>query len=702
MPLSELLYRMAEGKTDSSQEKNPGCSTDLSFVPENDFGELIWENGQIQSSRARKIQTRNSLPPKIRDKDIGNGTNTKTGKFGTTESALNEFLAVPAVEMRANQGDDMVPWLNYSLDESLQHDYCSEFLPELSGVTVNEHSSQSNFPSYDRRSCNQSITDSHIVSVHNGLSLEQGDVVMNSSAGDIEANRPRTSASQLYPSSSEQCKPSFPFFRCRDSTKTDDSTTNAVHHVIAPDPSIKMQKQVPAPSPINSSLMNFSHFARPAALVKANLQNVGMRTSSGISTMERLQNKDKGSIGLSKETGSRCRPIMMSSKVEIKPTEVKPAEGSVPAELAEAMSQEGDSKSDRNCHQNFGESAVKGLADAEKTTEPLVASSSVGSGNSAERPSDDLTENLKRKHRDTEESEGPSEDVEEESVGAKKPASARAGNGSKRGRAAEVHNLSERRRRDRINEKMRALQELIPNCNKVDKASMLDEAIEYLKTLQLQVQIMSMGAGMYMPSMIFPPGMPHMHAAHMGQFLPMGVGMGMGFRMGMPDMNSGSSGCPMYQVPPMHGAHFPGSPVPRPSALHGMGGPSLQMPGLSGQGLPMSFPRAPLMPMPGGPPSKTNREPNACGVVGPMDNLDSATASNSKDAIKNINSQVMKNNGANRSMNQTSSQCQATNECFEQPAFVQNNGEDSEGAENGVLKSAGGTDIVPSRATGCD
>jgi phytochrome-interacting factor 4 len=45
------------------------------------------------------------------------------------------------------------------------------------------------------------------------------------------------------------------------------------------------------------------------------------------------------------------------------------------------------------------------------------------------------------------------------------------------------------RRRDRINEKMRALQELIPHCNKTDKASMLDEAIEYLKWLQLQVQV---------------------------------------------------------------------------------------------------------------------------------------------------------------------------------------------------------------------
>ncbi|OAY63059.1 Transcription factor PIF3 [Ananas comosus] len=38
--------------------------------------------------------------------------------------------------------------------------------------------------------------------------------------------------------------------------------------------------------------------------------------------------------------------------------------------------------------------------------------------------------------------------------------------GSKRSRAAEVHNLSEKRRRSRINEKMKALQNLIPNSNK--------------------------------------------------------------------------------------------------------------------------------------------------------------------------------------------------------------------------------------------
>uniref|UniRef100_A0A5B7AFJ7 BHLH domain-containing protein n=1 Tax=Davidia involucrata TaxID=16924 RepID=A0A5B7AFJ7_DAVIN len=75
---------------------------------------------------------------------------------------------------------------------------------------------------------------------------------------------------------------------------------------------------------------------------------------------------------------------------------------------------------------------------------------------------------------------------------------------SKRSRAAEVHNLSEKRRRSRINEKMKALQNLIPNSNKTDKASMLDEAIEYLKQLQLQVQMLTMSNGLSLYPMCLP------------------------------------------------------------------------------------------------------------------------------------------------------------------------------------------------------
>ncbi|XP_048328256.2 transcription factor PIF4 isoform X1 [Ziziphus jujuba] len=141
----------------------------------------------------------------------------------------------------------------------------------------------------------------------------------------------------------------------------------------------------------------------------------------------------------------------------------------------------------------------------EPSTEP-VTSSSGGSGSSFGRTCKQSKGggNQKRKSRDVEESECQSGAGELESAAANKP-SQRSGS-TRRSRAAEVHNLSERRRRDRINEKMKALQELIPHCNKTDKASMLDEAIEYLKSLKLQLQVMWMGSGM--APMMF-PGVQH-------------------------------------------------------------------------------------------------------------------------------------------------------------------------------------------------
>ncbi|KAK8970725.1 Transcription factor bHLH82 [Platanthera guangdongensis] len=47
-------------------------------------------------------------------------------------------------------------------------------------------------------------------------------------------------------------------------------------------------------------------------------------------------------------------------------------------------------------------------------------------------------------------------------------------------------------RREKIAERMKNLQELVPNSNKTDKASMLDEIIDYVKFLQLQVKVLSM------------------------------------------------------------------------------------------------------------------------------------------------------------------------------------------------------------------
>ncbi|KAG2632080.1 transcription factor UNE12-like [Panicum virgatum] len=70
---------------------------------------------------------------------------------------------------------------------------------------------------------------------------------------------------------------------------------------------------------------------------------------------------------------------------------------------------------------------------------------------------------------------------------------------ARRGQATDPHSIAERLRRERIAERMRALQELVPNTNKTDRAAMLDEILDYVKFLRLQVKVLSMsrlgGAG---------------------------------------------------------------------------------------------------------------------------------------------------------------------------------------------------------------
>lgn len=116
---------------------------------------------------------------------------------------------------------------------------------------------------------------------------------------------------------------------------------------------------------------------------------------------------------------------------------------------------------------------------------------------------------------------------------------------SRRTRVAEVHNLSERNRRNRINEKLKALQDLIPNSSKTDKASVLDEAIEYMKTLQMQLQMISMRSSLNVPAMMMPMNFPqaHMQMAQphsIGLGVPIGHAAGMGMGLGVKMAEAGS------------------------------------------------------------------------------------------------------------------------------------------------------------------
>ncbi|KAK9163617.1 hypothetical protein Syun_004519 [Stephania yunnanensis] len=64
---------------------------------------------------------------------------------------------------------------------------------------------------------------------------------------------------------------------------------------------------------------------------------------------------------------------------------------------------------------------------------------------------------------------------------------------ARRGQATNSHSLAERVRREKISQRMRFLQDLVPGCNKITgKALMLDEIINYVQSLQRQVEFLSM------------------------------------------------------------------------------------------------------------------------------------------------------------------------------------------------------------------
>uniref|UniRef100_A0A0E0GC09 BHLH domain-containing protein n=2 Tax=Oryza TaxID=4527 RepID=A0A0E0GC09_ORYNI len=86
-----------------------------------------------------------------------------------------------------------------------------------------------------------------------------------------------------------------------------------------------------------------------------------------------------------------------------------------------------------------------------------------------------------------------------ESSQAMSPSKKQCGAGRKAGKAKSVpttptkdpQSLAAKNRRERISERLRILQELVPNGTKVDLVTMLEKAISYVKFLQLQVKVLA-------------------------------------------------------------------------------------------------------------------------------------------------------------------------------------------------------------------
>ncbi|KAB8095320.1 hypothetical protein EE612_023278 [Oryza sativa] len=88
---------------------------------------------------------------------------------------------------------------------------------------------------------------------------------------------------------------------------------------------------------------------------------------------------------------------------------------------------------------------------------------------------------------------------------------------ARRGQATDSHSLADRVRRERISERMKLLQSLVPGCNKITgKALMLDEIINYVQSLQRQVEFLSMKLATMNPQLDFDSHyMPSKDMSHM-------------------------------------------------------------------------------------------------------------------------------------------------------------------------------------------
>ncbi|CAA7030563.1 unnamed protein product [Microthlaspi erraticum] len=90
---------------------------------------------------------------------------------------------------------------------------------------------------------------------------------------------------------------------------------------------------------------------------------------------------------------------------------------------------------------------------------------------------------------------------------------------AKRRRSNELSHSPGTKQINDISKKMRTLQDLLPNTHKEDNELLLDEAIDYMTTLQHQVQMMTMGNRFVTPSVM----LPHYLQMGLATGMPMGV-----------------------------------------------------------------------------------------------------------------------------------------------------------------------------------
>ncbi|XP_040383218.1 transcription factor bHLH49 isoform X2 [Oryza brachyantha] len=142
-----------------------------------------------------------------------------------------------------------------------------------------------------------------------------------------------------------------------------------------------------------------------------------------------------------------------------------------------------------------GDCSSKG-SDSKKRRRPneVIGADQVHSSN---LPSDSANESVHSKDKGEESSPATTNGGKSKGKGAKETSESQKEEyihvRARRGQATNSHSLAERLRREKISERMKLLQDLVPGCSKVTgKAVMLDEIINYVQSLQRQVEFLSM------------------------------------------------------------------------------------------------------------------------------------------------------------------------------------------------------------------
>lgn len=123
-----------------------------------------------------------------------------------------------------------------------------------------------------------------------------------------------------------------------------------------------------------------------------------------------------------------------------------------------------------------------------------------------------------------------------------------------------------------------------------------------------------MGSGLCIPPMLLPPTMQHLQIPPIAHFPH--LGMGLGYGMGVFDMNSS----PAVPFPPMPGAHFPCSMIPgtTPQGLGMPGRNTVPMFGLPGQAIHASASCVQPFPSLAGLPVRPNLAPQVSAAMANM------------------------------------------------------------------------------------